>query len=132
MFSLPKVIGAAGREPALWKRVWSKVDFPAPGFPFDHPANVVGCWNWLGACSLKRRGQRRPHIQLGKRGSRVVLVARLICERFHGPPPSPFHEAGHTCPEGENALCVNPSHLEWMTRVENEQHKIQARRADTS
>lgn len=80
------------------------------------------CWPWLGALSQKRRG-RRPVIQLGARGTKVVSAARLICEWFHGPPPDPLYEAGHICPHGERDDCVNPQHLVWQTRVENEEWK---------
>lgn len=98
----------------LWERVWGKVTVPD---------DVTQCWEWTGAKSLKRRGGKRPVIQVGKRGSPIKLVARLVCEWYQGPPPTPAHEAGHTCPQGENSLCVSPHHLEWMTRTENEQYK---------
>ncbi len=104
----------------LWDRVWAKVIFTA---------NPNECWVWTGAKSKKRRGQMRPVIQLGARGTKVVAVARLICELFQGPPPSEFHEAGHTCPNGERDDCVNPNHLIWQTRVENEQWKQDHREA---
>ena len=107
----------------MWDRVWTKVKYPDP----DQLSAL--CWLWRGACSHKRRGQRRPVIQLGGRGSKIVLVARLVCEWYHGPAPTFLHEAGHTCPTGENSLCVNPDHLQWMTREENEQHKQRMRRA---
>lgn len=81
------------------------------------------CWEWTGTFSIKRRGQMRPVIQVGGRGTPVVIVARLICEWFHGPPPTDKHEAGHTCPHGENASCCHPGHLRWMTRTENERYK---------
>lgn len=83
---------------------------------------VTGCWLWTGAYSLKNRGER-PVIQLGGRGTRVVLVTRLLLTWYSGPPPTDQHEAGHTCPHGENSRCVNPGHLAWMTRQENEDHK---------
>lgn len=60
---------------------------------------------------------------MGGRGTPVVIVARLVCEWFHGPPSTPLHEAGHTCPSGECAVCVHPQHLAWQTREENEAQK---------
>lgn len=98
----------------LWDRVWSKV---------DQSAGFDACWLWRGAHSLKRRGHKRPVIQTAGRGSKVALVARIMCEWRNGPPPSRAHEAGHICPDGENHRCVNPRHLVWMTRSENELHK---------
>lgn len=52
-----------------------------------------------------------------------MRVARLVLQWKAGPAPSEYHEAGHTCPKGEQELCVNPEHLAWMTREENEQWK---------
>jgi hypothetical protein len=101
----------------LWYRVWTKVTIGA-----RHE-----CWNWTGAYASKRkRGDwqmRRPSVRIGGRKTHATNPARLICEWFHGAPPSPVHEAGHTCPQGENECCVNPDHLKWMTREENERYK---------
>lgn len=110
------------RGQTLWERVWLKVEIPDPAGLYTQ------CWRWRGALSQKRGGRHRPVIQLGKRGSKIVVVARLVCEWQHGPPPTPEHEAGHTCPDGELSLCVSPHHLRWMTREENEQHKWAMRR----
>lgn len=89
---------------------------------------TTGCMIWTGAFSKKRNG-KRPVIQEGGRGSKVLIVARYMCELRHGPPPSMFHEAGHTCPRGEREDCVNPQHLMWMTRLENECYKETSRAA---
>lgn len=97
----------APRMTSLWARVWSKCDIPD-----DQGACIL----WRGALSLKRYGERRPVVRQGRR---MVAVARVVCEWFHGLPPTPGHQAGHTCPTGENKLCVNPRHLEWQTRYEN-------------
>jgi hypothetical protein len=110
----------ARRQPIpLEERVLRKVQLPTGG----DEALLTQCWLWQGACSRRERGADRPVIQAGGRGSRILIVARLFCEWQHGPPPTPGHEAGHTCPDGENALCVSPHHLTWMTRTENERHK---------
>lgn len=110
MFSPAKVIGLA-RTDALAARVAAKVRVDP----------VTGCHCWTGAVSTTRRGHRP--IMCIRAIKRVVRVARLVLEWKSGPPPSELHEAGHTCPKGENELCVNPEHLEWMTREENEAHK---------
>ena len=47
------------------------------------------------------------------------LVSRVMCERRHGLPPSPVHQAAHKCGNGHGG-CVNPSHLEWKTPKENQ------------
>jgi hypothetical protein len=83
---------------------------------------ATGCALWTGALSENNRGQR-PVIQVGDRGSRVVLVARRVLEWSEGPPLTPAHEAGRTCPCGEHSWCVEPTHVRWMTRTENEQQR---------
>ena len=47
-----------------------------------------------------------------------VIVNRIICEKTHGPAPTPEHEAAHSCGNG-NLVCCNPNHLRWATRSEN-------------
>lgn len=51
------------------------------------------------------------------------LVHRLTCEEVHGPPPTPMHEAAHSCGKGKQG-CVTKGHLDWKTHVENEADKI--------
>lgn len=46
------------------------------------------------------------------------LASRLICERAYGAPPTPGHDAAHSCGNGHRG-CVNPAHLRWATRSEN-------------
>jgi hypothetical protein len=53
----------------------------------------------------------------------MVKVTRLICEEIHGPPPTPKHQAAHTCGKGHLG-CVTPAHLIWKTPKENEADKI--------
>lgn len=54
---------------------------------------------------------------------RVRGVHRLVCERLYGSPPTPQHQAAHSCGKGHEG-CVNPMHLSWKTRSENETDKI--------
>ncbi len=53
-------------------------------------------------------GQYRPH--------------RRVCEKAHGPAPTPRHHAAHLC---GNRPCINKRHLMWATPSENEIHKSQ-------
>lgn len=46
-----------------------------------------------------------------------------MCCIAHGEPPTPKHEAAHSCGRGHEA-CVNPRHLRWATRKENHADKL--------
>lgn len=45
-------------------------------------------------------------------------VHRAICLFAHGEPPSPKHEAAHSCGNGTLG-CITRKHLRWATRQEN-------------
>lgn len=46
-------------------------------------------------------------------------VFRYVCELAHGLPPTPKHEAAHSCGRGDVG-CVNGSHLRWDTKIGNQ------------
>lgn len=54
---------------------------------------------------------------------KVIRAHRFMCTLFRGLPPSPKHEAAHSCGNGHKG-CVNPHHLHWKTRIENERDKL--------
>ena len=54
---------------------------------------------------------------------RMYPAYRLVCEIAHGAPPDQALQAAHSCGNGAQG-CVNPKHLRWATRVENEADKI--------
>ena len=58
-----------------------------------------------------------------KKGKITVMASRLMCEMAHGRPPTPKHEAAHSCGKGHDA-CVNPTHLRWATKAENNFDKV--------
>jgi hypothetical protein len=43
---------------------------------------------------------------------------RFMCELANGPPPTPEHEAAHSCGNGKGG-CAHPKHLSWKTKTEN-------------
>ena len=47
-----------------------------------------------------------------------VQVHRVICEIVNGPPPTPIHQAAHSCGRGHLGCC-SPKHLSWKTPAEN-------------
>lgn len=50
------------------------------------------------------------------------LVSRIICRAVYGEPPTPRHEAAHSCGKGHLG-CVTKRHLRWATKRENETDK---------
>ena len=54
---------------------------------------------------------------------KLVHVHRLACEARWGPPPSPKHEAAHSCGKGHLGCC-NPKHVSWKTPAENQRDKL--------
>lgn len=59
-----------------------------------------------------------------RHSGRNRIVSRLVCSEVHGEPLSPDHEAAHSCGNGKGG-CVNPRHLSWKTRRENEDDKLE-------
>lgn len=68
----------------------------------------TGCWEWLG--SRLNKGYGRCKI-----GDKPVQAHRVFYEHHVGPIPL-GHDIHHRC---GNKGCVNPSHLEPLTRAEN-------------
>lgn len=53
-----------------------------------------------------------------------TTASRFICKKVHGEPPTPEHEAAHSCGKGHTG-CVTPRHLEWKTHAENIADKLE-------
>lgn len=79
-------------------------------------AKTDECVPWPYSCSPQGQGQIRVN-------GKLLLVARIVCERRHGPPPTPKHQAAHSCGKGHEG-CANWNHLSWKTQKENEADKI--------
>jgi hypothetical protein len=54
---------------------------------------------------------------------RMYPAHRLMCELAHGAPPKETMHAAHSCGNGSEG-CMNPTHLRWATKAENEADKI--------
>jgi len=64
----------------------------------------------------------RGYGNLGLNG-KIVKAGRLMCEMVHGKPLTPQHEAAHSCGNGKHR-CMNPNHISWKTREENQQDRV--------
>ena len=58
-----------------------------------------------------------------KHQGKTTLVHRRVCEDVIGAPPTPQHDAAHSCGKGHLG-CVSPHHLSWKTKSENQADRI--------
>lgn len=63
----------------------------------------------------------RGHADLSLNG-KTIKACPLMCKLAHGEPPTPSHEAAHSCGRGHMG-CINPQHLSWKTRTENQRDR---------
>ena len=102
---------------------------PVPGFPSYLAGsdgkiykNATGRGIKAGRGLYCMKGSRSGHgyikIFIGQRGTsfRYVFAHKMICEAFHGPPPSPAHVVRHLDGVRTNNA---PSNLAWGTHREN-------------
>jgi len=63
---------------------------------------------------------RNPETGYGMFGlnGELLYAHRHMCTLANGPPPSPEHEAAHSCGNGRGG-CAHPKHLDWKTPSEN-------------
>ena len=81
---------------------------PEERFDAKWAASPAGCWDWT--ATLDRCGYGRFWVS-----GRMVKAHRYAYERWVGP-LDPNLTIDHLC---RNTRCVNPAHLEEVTRVEN-------------
>ena len=76
------------------------------------PEPMSGCWLWVGNAGPRGYGVVWANLD-GKRTRR--MAHRIVYESHHGPVPKGL-DLDHLC---RTPACVNPSHLEPVTRSEN-------------
>lgn len=100
------------------ERFWSMVD------------QGPGCWLWTGGCTQYGYGRIYPE-------RAAVQVHRFVYELLVGPIPAGYevdhtcHNFDATCKGGNTCLhrrCVNPAHLEAVTKRENMHRQPRIRR----
>lgn len=96
--------GNRRRYRPLKDRFWSKVE------------KTAGCWIWRGATQTSGHGRFGVLQENGK--NKLMLVHRYSWELANGPIP-PGLCVCHNCPGGDNASCINPSHLFLGTLADN-------------
>lgn len=74
------------------------------------PEPMSGCWLWYGAVDGRGYGQIST-----KSGQSPARAHRVVYEKYRGPIPDGL-DLDHKC---RNIVCVNPDHLEPVTRAEN-------------
>ncbi len=86
-----------------------------------------GCWLWVGARS-RGGGKKGQRVWYGsfRLGKRTVRAHRFAAEVLGKQPCPPGHDRDHRC---ELSLCVNPDCIEVVTKVVNQERKVERRRS---
>jgi len=98
---LPGILGGHEKNRAkaeAFKRIACKIDISGP----------YGCWEWIGASQSNNYGRVWD-------GSKTVYAHRFVWTVFYGLIDEDL-DIDHLC---RNRRCVNPLHLEPVTRSEN-------------
>lgn len=84
-----------------------------PDIEFDYTETASGCWEWCGR--IDRNGYGKAYDQDRPAMQRVDWAHRVSFRRHVGEIP-PGLELDHLC---QNTICINPNHLEPVTRAEH-------------
>lgn len=79
---------------------------------------------WVEEVALKSETDDCVLFPYGQSGKYFIVMVdkkriyghKYTCEKIHGAPPSPVHEAAHSCGKDK---CCNPRHLRWAPHIEN-------------
>lgn len=80
----------------------------------------TGCWLWK--CRLNNQGYPVMNVHVPNLGHRKLFAHRVSLEVFKRPPRA-GEEGAHDPVKCPHKHCVNPAHLRWATRSENERDK---------
>lgn len=78
------------------------------------PFQGNGCLPWPYGKTTGGYGQLKVE-------GKFVPANRYVCKIVHGEPPTPEHEAAHSC---GNRDCVNPNHVSWKTPLQNKADEL--------
>lgn len=110
-------MGSTRVLPSLSERFWSRVDRHGPAaLSWDGRILPGSCWLWTGAPAATGYGVIRA-------GGRDTYAHRIAHELLVGPIPQGL-TIDHLCMV---RLCVNPEHLEPVTRAENTRRELACR-----
>lgn len=90
---------------------------PIEGFYYE--VSNFGRVRRMGGGVRKTRVLKNGHVYVDlwhRNRGKSFLVSRLVCTAFHGPPPSPKHQADHGDTDTQNNRAGN---LKWLTPTEN-------------
>lgn len=102
----------------------AKVQFKRAGEAHDERGDwLISNRHYEGADCLFLPRSRPGVAETIRFNFRPMIASRAMCILAKGLPPTPKHQAIHSCGNG-HLNCVNPSHLRWGTASENREDAV--------